>query len=165
MQPRNRIFRPRWFVGNKIKKPMILCARSTSRSREQSTKRRSRSENMQKVCLFSNENNKSCDYQTWQTHLLRNSRGAQRYVGFFLLLIVFVGCWLASTHIWSSCRDIYKLNSWRHERMLQPCRGLRIEDYDELNVNCQQMNFLSVTNCMLLAWCKIHEGYLSRAIV
>ena len=33
-----------WVI--KIKKPIILCARSTSRSREQSTKRRSRSENM-----------------------------------------------------------------------------------------------------------------------
>ena len=30
----------------KTKKPMVLCKRSTSRSREQSTKRRSRSENM-----------------------------------------------------------------------------------------------------------------------
>ena len=37
---------------------MILCARSTSRSREQSTKRRSRSENMWKVCLFYSQNNK-----------------------------------------------------------------------------------------------------------
>ena len=37
---------------------MILCARSTSRSREQSTKHRSRSENMRKVCLFCSQNNK-----------------------------------------------------------------------------------------------------------
>ena len=36
---------------------MILCARSTSRSREQSTKRRSRSESMRKVCLFYSQNN------------------------------------------------------------------------------------------------------------
>ena len=36
----------------KIKKRIILCARSTSRSREQSTKGRSRRENMRKVCLF-----------------------------------------------------------------------------------------------------------------
>ena len=43
-----------------IKMPMILCAgtRSTSRSREQSTKRRSRSKNMQMVCLFYSQNNK-----------------------------------------------------------------------------------------------------------
>ena len=33
-----------WVI--KIRKPVILCARSTSRSREQSTKRRSRSDNM-----------------------------------------------------------------------------------------------------------------------
>ena len=41
--PCNRIFRLLWLVSNK-KKPMIICARSTSRSREQNTKRRSRSE-------------------------------------------------------------------------------------------------------------------------
>ena len=43
-----------------IKMPMILCARacSMSRSREQSTKRRSRSKNMQMVCLFYSQNNK-----------------------------------------------------------------------------------------------------------
>ena len=53
---------------------MTLCARCTSRSREQSTKRRSRSESMRTVCLF-------------YTIFLRNSRDAQRFVGF--------GCWLA----------------------------------------------------------------------
>ena len=53
------LLRPRWFVGNQDKKKlMILCARSTSRSREQSTKRVSRSENMWKVCLFYSQNNK-----------------------------------------------------------------------------------------------------------
>ena len=38
-----------WVI--RIKKPMILCARNTSRSREQSRKRRSRSENMRTVCF------------------------------------------------------------------------------------------------------------------
>ena len=41
-----------------MKKPMILCARSTSRSREQITKRRSSSDNMWKVCLVCSQNNK-----------------------------------------------------------------------------------------------------------
>ena len=41
----------------KIKKPMIPCARSASRSREQSTKRSSQSENMRKVCLLYSQNN------------------------------------------------------------------------------------------------------------
>ena len=45
-----------WVI--KINKPMILCARSMSRSSEQSTKHRSHSENMQKVCLFYSQNNK-----------------------------------------------------------------------------------------------------------
>ena len=40
------------------KKPMILCARSMSRSREQRTKCRSSSENTWKVCLFYSQNNK-----------------------------------------------------------------------------------------------------------
>ena len=39
-----------WVI--KIKKPMILCARGTSRSREPSTKRRSSSENLRTACLF-----------------------------------------------------------------------------------------------------------------
>ena len=39
-----------WVI--ETKKPMILCARSTSRSREQSKKHRWSSENMWKVCLF-----------------------------------------------------------------------------------------------------------------
>ena len=42
----------------KIKKLMILCARSTSRSREQRTKRRSRSENVRMAGLFYSQNNK-----------------------------------------------------------------------------------------------------------
>ena len=47
-----------------IKKPMILCARSVSTSGEHKITR-----------LY--------DFQTWQTHFGGNSRGAQRYVGFF----------------------------------------------------------------------------------
>ena len=64
---------------------MILCARSTSRSREQSTKRISRSENMWKVCLFYSQNNKivwlSNMALTWEIHEV--------------FLIVLFGCWLA----------------------------------------------------------------------
>ena len=73
-----------WVI--KIKRPMILCARNTSRSREQSKKRRSRSENMRKVCLFYSQNNKIL----WLSNnadiiiiiILRNSHGVQRFVGF-----------------------------------------------------------------------------------
>ena len=39
-----------WVI--KIKKPMILCALSTSRSREQSAKLRPHRESMRKVCLL-----------------------------------------------------------------------------------------------------------------
>ena len=41
-----------------VVKPMILCAHSTSRSCEQSTKCRSRSENVRKVCWFYSQKNK-----------------------------------------------------------------------------------------------------------
>ena len=46
-------------------KPMILCARSTSRSREQSTECRSRNENMRKVIV---RITRLYDYQIWPTH-------------------------------------------------------------------------------------------------
>ena len=42
----------------RVIRPMILCAHSTSRSREQSTKGRLKNENMWKVCLFYSENKK-----------------------------------------------------------------------------------------------------------
>ena len=56
---------------------MILCALSTSRSREQSTKRRPSSENMLKVCLFYSQNNKilwlsnMADKFVWEIHEVR----------------------------------------------------------------------------------------------
>ena len=50
---------------------MILCARSTSRSREQSTKRRSSSENMWKVCSFYSQNNKHGRHIFWEIHEVR----------------------------------------------------------------------------------------------
>ena len=89
-------FDKRWFVGPwiiKIKKPTLLCARSTWRENEQSKKHRSGSEK-RKVFVYSIVKITKCyNYQTWQKHLLRNSRGAQRYVGVFL--IVLFGRWLA----------------------------------------------------------------------
>ena len=51
------ILRPRWFVGE-TKSPWSFANVIPSRSSEQSTKRRSRSENMWKVCLFCSQNNK-----------------------------------------------------------------------------------------------------------
>ena len=73
----------------------IFCAHSMWRSSERSTKRRSRSENMWKVCLFYSQNNKIewLSYITADT-FWRNLRGAQRYVGFYFL-VVLCGCWLA----------------------------------------------------------------------
>ena len=101
---------------------MILCARSTSRSSEKNTKRRSRSESMWKLCWFYSGNNKILwqtqtdkqtdrqtqtwqtqtdkqtqtdrQTQTWQTHFRRKLWRAQRFVG-FIFLIVLAGCWLA----------------------------------------------------------------------
>ena len=70
-----------WVI--KDKKPVILCARRMSISSEQNMKRRSRSESIHKVCLLYSKIKRSYDYQTWPTHFFRNSRGAQRFMGFF----------------------------------------------------------------------------------
>ena len=83
-----------WVIGTK--KPMILCARSTSRSREQNTKRRSSSENMWKVCLFYSHNNKMVWLSNmagtfvWKIHEVRKSMWA-----FFLSCLCFFGCCLS----------------------------------------------------------------------
>ena len=69
---------------------MILCARSMSRSREQSTKRRTSERFAYSIVKIT----RLYDYQTWQTNFLRNSRGAQRFVD-SCFLIVLLGCWLA----------------------------------------------------------------------
>ena len=61
---------------------MILCARSMSTSSEQSTKRRSHSENMWKVFISRVKITRLYDSQTWQTHFWRNLWGVQRFVGF-----------------------------------------------------------------------------------
>ena len=69
-------------MGNydKREKLVIFCARSTSRSREKNKKRRSHSESMRKVVYPIVKITRLG--QTWFV-CLRNSRGAQRYMGFF----------------------------------------------------------------------------------
>ena len=62
---------------------MILCAHSMSTSSEQSTKRRSHSENTWKVFISIVKITRLYDSQTWQTHFWRNLWGVQRFVGFF----------------------------------------------------------------------------------
>ena len=73
---------------------MILCARSTSRPRDQSTKRRHEARTYERFVYSIVKIAKLYDHQTWQTHLLRNLRGAQRCMGLFFLIVLF-GCWLA----------------------------------------------------------------------
>ena len=70
-----------WEVKIKIK-PMILCARSASRSREQSTKRRLRRHLIEKVVHFIVKLTRLYDYQIWRTRSFCEI-GAQRFVGFF----------------------------------------------------------------------------------
>ena len=74
-----------------IKKPMILCARNTSRSREQSTKRRSSSENMRKVCLFHRQNKKTL----WLSNMAEIQGEVRKGLWAFFFLTVLFGCWLA----------------------------------------------------------------------
>ena len=71
-----------WVI--KTKKPMSLCARSTSRSREQNTQHRSSSENMRRVRYFNVKITEFYDYQTRPTHLFETFRSCvQRFMDFF----------------------------------------------------------------------------------
>ena len=72
-----------WVI--KMKKPMILCARSTSRSREQSTKRRSRSENMWKVCYFYGQNKKIAWLSNMADRFLEKFMRCAKVHGLFFL--------------------------------------------------------------------------------
>ena len=86
-----------WFVGNqdlKKNEPKILCARSTSRSSEQSTKCRSHSERCERFVYSVVKITWLYDYQKWRTHFSRNSRGAQRFMVFFSWLCFRDADWL-----------------------------------------------------------------------
>ena len=72
---------------------MILCARSRSRSSEQSRENK-RARTSERLVYSITEMTELYDYQTWLTHFLRSPRGAQRFVGLFVLTALF-GCWLA----------------------------------------------------------------------
>ena len=82
------IFRPLWFVGNKIKKPMILCARNTSRSRNTDHAARTCEWFVYSIVKIT----RFYDYQTdaffWEIHEMRKGLWA-----FFLTMIF--ECWLA----------------------------------------------------------------------
>ena len=86
-----------WVI--KLKKPMILCARSTSRSREQRTKRRLSSENTWKVCLFCSENNTILWWPNMADTFLEKFTRCARVYGPFFCLTAHFGCWLAGQNI------------------------------------------------------------------
>ena len=79
----------------KIKKPMILCVRSMSVDH---VNRAQNADHAARTCerfVYSRvKMTRLYDYQTWQTHFGGNSRCAQRFVGFYFLVVLF-GCWLA----------------------------------------------------------------------
>ena len=100
-----------WVI--KIKKPMILCARRTPRSSEQSTKRRSSSKNMWKVFHSVVKITRLYDYQTGRHIFVRNSRGA--LVGFFFSSFFFSCLWFSdsdwlsrqSPMTWKKMKKVY----------------------------------------------------------
>ena len=96
--PRNRIFGVDFRV---IKKPIILRVRRTSKSNEQSTKCISHTVNMRKICLFYSPNNKIVWLENMADTLLRNSRGAQRFVGFCFLHCAFRVLIGRASKLWS----------------------------------------------------------------
>ena len=71
-----------WAIQINTKKPMILCARSASRSRGQSMTRRSKSENTWKV-YSSVKVTRLYDDPTWPTHLFEKSQRC----GFFFFFV------------------------------------------------------------------------------
>ena len=91
--PWDWIFQCRWFSGKKAY--MILCAHRMSRSSEQSTNTDHTARTCGRLIYSIVKITRLYDYQTWQTHFWINLRSAQRYVGFFFL-IVLSGCchWL-----------------------------------------------------------------------
>ena len=70
---------------------MILCARSTSRSREQSRKRRPRRERMPKVCLFYSPNNKILRLSNMTDTLFEKISRCAKVYGLFLYWLCFSG--------------------------------------------------------------------------
>ena len=72
----------------------------------QSTKHRSSSENMQKVCVFYSYMpiTRLDDYQTWSTDCWRDSRGAQRHAGFFSWLCFLLIGWADKLRSLEICR-------------------------------------------------------------
>ena len=72
---------------------MILCAPSTSRSREQSTKRRSHSESMRKVRLFSSENNVIVWLSNMTDIFFEKLTRCAKVCGLFILIML-SECWL-----------------------------------------------------------------------
>ena len=86
-----------WVI--KIKKRMILCARSTSRSREQSKKRRSCSKNMGKV-YFTVKLTRLLDYQTCRHFFVEKFTRSAMVCGLFFFSC---GMWAFRALIdWSS---------------------------------------------------------------
>ena len=87
LNPVDRIFRPRWFVVIKIKKPMILCAPSMLSSSKWTEHETQITQREHAKCLFIlYSKTRFYDNQTWQTRFWRNSRDAQRLICFFLSL-------------------------------------------------------------------------------
>ena len=107
------VFWPRWFVGNyDQEKPMILCARRTSRSKwTESTKRRSRSEGMRNLGSFYSQNNKI----EWlsniaDTFLFEKCTGCAKVCGLFSWLCFMGADWLGRETLITWCSS--KSDSW-----------------------------------------------------
>ena len=110
---------------------MILCARSTSRSREQSTKRRSCSKSMRKVCLFYSQNNKI----VWLANMTENTKCA-KVCGLFSWLCFWDADWLGKqTPITWQSMKCYKLFGKVEQALSQ--ETLVMVNLDEINVYFQ----------------------------
>ena len=101
-----------------------------------SMKHRSSSENTRKVCLFYSQSNKSVWLSNMADILLRNSRGAQRYVGFFSWLYFPDADWLgrqAPITWWQS--DVINGVGYKHSFIAFISHGVIL-----INSNCNELD-------------------------
>ena len=133
------------------KKPMILCTRSTSRShaRERECVKR----------LFASKIARVYEYQTWPTH----SRGAQRFVAFFFLIVLF-GCWLAvqansdgQSRGFTTLQKVLSGGTGRAttENSHQVIFSRRLQNallYDSEHLMLQMFSTIAPTICVIFVW-------------
>ena len=88
----DQIFWLRWFVGDESLWSFARVVRRVQVNRARNVDHAARTYEMFAYSIV--KTTRWYDYSTWATHFLRNLPRAQRFVGFFFLMVLFE-CWLA----------------------------------------------------------------------